>query len=38
MNNEKRIQNYIKDKKGTTAACLSFRQKRRIRKHEKQSV
>jgi hypothetical protein len=34
MNNEKRTANYIKDKKATTSACLSYRQKRRIRKHE----
>ena len=38
MNNEKRIANYVKQKKATTSACLSFRQKRRIRKHEKKSA
>jgi hypothetical protein len=35
MDNEKRIQNYVKQRKATTSACLSFRQKRRIRKHDK---
>ena len=35
MDNEKRTATYIKDKKGKSEACLTFRQKRRIRKHEK---
>jgi hypothetical protein len=35
MNNEQRIANYIKDKEGKSEACLTFRQKRRIRKHAK---
>lgn len=38
MNNEKRIENYMKQKKSTTEDCLTFRQKRRIRKHEKKLV
>jgi hypothetical protein len=37
MNNEKRIANYVKQRKATTSACLSFRQKRRIRKHGNKS-
>lgn len=35
MNNEKRIANYVKQKNTLNAEALSFRQKRRIRKHIK---
>ena len=38
MNNEKRVANYLKKKKTNNEACLSFRQKRRIRKHEKKAT
>jgi len=35
MNNEQRIAAYLKQKKASSENCLTFRQKRRIRKHEK---
>lgn len=38
MNNTKRIENYMKQKKANSEDCLTFRQKRRIRKHEKKSI
>lgn len=38
MNNEKRVQNYLKQRKSTSEDSLTFRQKRRIRKHEKKLV
>ena len=38
MNNEKRIQSYLKQSKSTTEDGLTFRQKRRIRKNSKKSV
>ena len=38
MNNTKRVQNYLKQKKSNSEECLTFRQKRRIRKHEKKLV
>ena len=38
MNNEKRIKNYLKQKKSASEDSLTFRQKRRIRKHEKKLV
>jgi hypothetical protein len=37
MDNKERIQNYVKQKKATTTLCLSYRQKRRIRKHGNKS-
>jgi hypothetical protein len=37
-NNEKRIANYMKQRKSTSMDCLTFRQKRRIRKHEKKQL
>jgi hypothetical protein len=33
MNNSKRTENYIKQRKGNSEECLTFRQKRRIRKN-----
>jgi hypothetical protein len=38
MNNTKRVQNYLKQKKTSNEECLTFRQKRRIRKHEKKLI
>lgn len=38
MNNTKRIENYLKHSKSKNEASLTFRQKRRIRKHQKKLV
>lgn len=35
MDNIKRVANYMNQKKATNLDCLTFRQKRRIRKHDK---
>ncbi len=35
MDNEKRLADYMKQKNTTNKDALSFRQKRRIRKHER---